>query len=517
MDKTKEEIRQIAFAITQHEDDLQLYANGLAEDAIGEFDKTVDAIMELIYKLYEKYEKSGIPMSYQAQKYIKNLLAKIEEIRNNIIEEEIEELVQTEMQEVAKIENDFLFMLFGALGASNVSALNREWLNKISQYGIYNGRTISEIFKQLSHSDSTRIHRVMIDAIKSGKNMAEARQLVIEEMENTRRFIRSEINTIVNGVVNDTAMAFATVNKSKMIYSSVLDDRRCEDCGDFHGHIYNYNSPDMPSLPQHINCRCYYIPIMDNDPKNKFLAMPFPEYFDLLDEDEQRKRLGEKKYAAYKDGSYKIQKYERPLLGQRLELAEIAERDKIAQIATDLKFNPHHFMEIDKPITGNSLKALRLYTDGKDFYRELNAYMRNGESGNANFDWHIKQINRAIQNSRLKKGITVYRGVCDADMCEQIIQGKKGYELSQFYSTSVDRKVAEGFAKNTKGQSILFEINIPQGTVCLDVSRISTAPKKEEEILFGNSGNFVYNDVYYDNKSNRLIVRGEYVPDRRTN
>lgn len=513
MKKTNEEIRQIAFAITQHEDDLQLYANGLAEDAIGEFDKTVDAIMELIYKLYEKYEKSGIPMSYQAQKYIKNLLAKIEEIRNNIIEEEIEELVQTEMQEVAKIENDFLFMLFGALGTSNVSALNREWLNKISQYGIYNGRTISEIFKQLSHSDSTRIHRVMIDAIKSGKSMAEARQLVIEEMENTRRFIRSEINTIVNGVVNDTAMAFATANKSKMIYSSVLDDRRCEDCGNFHGHIYNYNSPDMPSLPQHINCRCYYIPIMDNDPKNKFLAMPFPEYFDLLEDDEQRKRLGEKKYAAYKDGSYKIQKYERPLLGQRLELAEIAERDKIAQIATELKFNPHHFMSIDKPITGNSLKALRLYTDGQVFYGQLNEYMRNGKTGNADFDWHIKQINRAIRSCKTTKTITTYRGVFSENVLHDIISGDVQTSLRQFYSTSVDKSVAEEFAKNEKGKSILYEITIPRGTHCIDVSRISTAPKKEDEILLSNTGKMVYNKVYYDSNSNRLIVRCEYVPN----
>ena len=84
---------------------------------------------------------------------------------------------------------------------------------------------------------------------------------------------------------------------------------------------------------------------------------------------------------------------------------------------------------------------------------------------------------------------------------------------TSFSSTSIDRKVAEGYAKNIKGQSILFKINIPAGTPCLDISKISTAPQKEEEILFGNSGKFVYNDIYYDNNSNRLIARGEYVPD----
>ena len=513
MNKTEEEIRQIAFAIAQHEDDLQLYANGLEEDAIGEFDKTVDSIMELLFQLYEKYEKSGIPMSHQSQKYIESLLERIEQIRNNIIEEEIENLISEEIREVVKTESKFLTMLFGVLGAVSITSLDSAWYDKITRYGIYNGNTIEQILHNIAQGDIIRIHRAMIDAIKSGMSLSEARKAVADEMVKTKRFIRHEINSIINGVVNDTAMAFAAVNKCKLMYSAALDDKMCEECEHLHGTIFEYNSPDMPSLPRHINCRCYYIPVMDSGKENHDLAMTFPEYIAALDDEEMRRRLGENKYAAVKEGRYKITKFERPLPGQRRSLKDIQERDKFALMVSEINFNPHGYMIISSPITGNSLTALRQYTDGQNFYSQLNEYMRNRMSGNANFDWHIMQINKAIQSSSLKSSINIYRGVCSGQLYADIMAGRRIERLQQFYSTSIDRRVAERYAKNIKGKSILLEINIPEGTHCLDVSKISTAPQKEEEILFGNSGKFVYNDVYYDNNSNRLIVKGEYVPD----
>ena len=44
-------------------------------------------------------------------------------------------------------------------------------------------------------------------------SLSEARKAVTDEMVKTKRFIRHEINSIINGVVNDTAMAFAAVNR----------------------------------------------------------------------------------------------------------------------------------------------------------------------------------------------------------------------------------------------------------------------------------------------------------------
>ena len=103
-------------------------------------------------------------------------------------------------------------------------------------------------------------------------------EFYLAEMKTTKRFVRSELNAIVNGVVNDTAMAFAAENKCKLMYSAALDDKMCQKCENLHGTIYDYNAQNMPSLPRHINCRCYYIPVTDDGKKNKKFQNFFINY-----------------------------------------------------------------------------------------------------------------------------------------------------------------------------------------------------------------------------------------------
>ena len=47
-------IEELSLALTEHADDLQLYANGISEDAEAELAATEDAILVLIYALYQK-------------------------------------------------------------------------------------------------------------------------------------------------------------------------------------------------------------------------------------------------------------------------------------------------------------------------------------------------------------------------------------------------------------------------------------------------------------------------------
>lgn len=117
---------------------------------------------------------------------------------------------------MVKTENRFLTMLFGVLGAVAITSLDSSWYDKITRYGIYNGNTIEQILHNIAQGDITRIHRAMIDAIKSGMSLSEARKAVTDEMVKTKRFIRHEINSIINGVVNDTAMAFAAGNCGRL-------------------------------------------------------------------------------------------------------------------------------------------------------------------------------------------------------------------------------------------------------------------------------------------------------------
>lgn len=43
---------------------------------------------------------------------------------------------------------------------------------------------------------------------------------------------------------------------------ALLDDNTCEDCADLDGQ--EFEAEDLPDLPQHSNCRCDLIPIIND-------------------------------------------------------------------------------------------------------------------------------------------------------------------------------------------------------------------------------------------------------------
>ena len=323
----KMSIRELAFALTQHADDLQLFANGVSEDAADDFAQTEAAIMEIIYELYARYGENGIPMDWPTRQYLDSIKRKIAKIRENMFNEETEELTK-QSREVVKNEGKFLKAYFAALTGATAIGLDSEWYDKISKYGIYGGNTVRQIMEHISAGDIDRIYTAAVDSLRNGKSLDEIRELVKKEMEKTARFTKSEIVSIINGAANDAALAFSTQNKTKLMYSAVLDDKVCDECASYDEKIYNYDDPDIPSVPRHINCRCRLIPVADKSKENNKLAMPFNEYLQSLPKAEQKKRLGAAKYDMMKSGQYQLKTYESPNNGQRKSMAELTANDK---------------------------------------------------------------------------------------------------------------------------------------------------------------------------------------------
>ena len=196
----------------------------------------------------------------RTKRYLENLKAKIADIRASVFDEDEEELLK-QNREVVKNESKFLKAFYFALTGIEAAALTPEWYSRISKYGIYNGGTVGQIFDKLSQGDANRIYDALIDAIRSGKDLNAARETVRNELARTRRFVKSEIDSIVNGAANDAALAFAAENHTKLLYSAVVDDRVCEDCAGRDGTVYDCDDPDIPSLPRHFHCRCSLIPV----------------------------------------------------------------------------------------------------------------------------------------------------------------------------------------------------------------------------------------------------------------
>ena len=318
-----EEIKKIMLKLTAHADDLELYANGIAEDAAGELAATESAIYALIYALYQRYGETGFQMDYRTSRYLDMLKRKIREIRAAAFDEAEDDLTEAAGKTVRE-ESGFWGNIFAFLTGAAAAAPTKSRMDKIAKYGIYNGNTRKQIFDRVSSGDINRIYDAVADSLQKGKTVAEAIQAVRAELEKTRRFVKYEIEAIVNGVANDAALEFAAANRSKLRYSAVLDDKVCSECAALDGNIYEFDDPDIPALPRHIKCRCRLVPMPDGNETAE--PATFAEYLASLTPDEQRKRLGNAKFAAWKSGNYELKAYETPNIGQRMSIEEVKMR-----------------------------------------------------------------------------------------------------------------------------------------------------------------------------------------------
>lgn len=325
-DKTPEEL---ALLLTRHCDDLQRYAAGLSEDAVAEFAATEAAVYEFIYQI-EATLGGNMANDYRTQRKLDELKDRLAEIRNSVRDEVCDEL-DRETAELIDTENDFLLGLLAgwfAVSGRTGRALSKADAAKIARYGKYHGLTRRQIIAKVTEGDVSRLYEEIADGLENGSSLAELREAARKQMMTTRRYVKSEIDSIVNGVANDVGLAVASRNRLRLVYLAVLDTSVCEECGGYHGEIYEFDSPDIPALPRHIHCRCRLVPEMEYEASE--LAVSFREYFETLSEPEKRQRIGQKKYAQHRAGEYRLKPFEEPPASARLALADIRERDAAA-------------------------------------------------------------------------------------------------------------------------------------------------------------------------------------------
>ena len=323
----KKTIEELAFILTQHADDLQLFANGLAEDAVDDFSQTEAAILELIVEMYLRYKESGVTMDYRTVQWLEGLRAKLIEIRESIIEYAIAD-IERHTRDAVKNESKFLRAFWLALTGNVAIALTPAFYDKVSKYGIYNGDTRRQMLSRLITGDVNRVYETAVRSLIDGRPLEDVRAIVRREMDKTNRYVKIEAEAVVNGVINDTTLAFAEENKTRLLYNAVLDERTCEECESFNNKVFDYDDEDLPSLPRHVRCRCFYVPIPDDGRNYNGLSMDFNSYLAVLPSDKQMSRLGNDKYDLWQARQYDLRDYETPMRGQRLSIEDLRERDK---------------------------------------------------------------------------------------------------------------------------------------------------------------------------------------------
>lgn len=316
-----ETIRKLRLALTAHADDLQLYANGLNADAETEFELTAARIFALIYRLQKEFQKRGYTLDRETRKFLDSLRAQIGDIRASIYEKMADDFDE-QLPELVKEEKKFHSLFFAAAGWTVLANLPKITADRISEYGIYNGETRSQIISRLKADDIQRLYTVISNGLQQKLSLGEILTEVEKKLNTGIRFADWETAVIVNGIANDISMAIAADNGMDMLYSAVMDNNVCPECKELNGKIFTADDPDLPVLPQHVNCRCMLIPVMGSE-KEKLAPVSFAEYLKSMPEEEQRMRLGNEKYELWKQGEYTLKKYEPPTFGQKISLAEL--------------------------------------------------------------------------------------------------------------------------------------------------------------------------------------------------
>lgn len=312
----------LALELYRHCDDLERYASYVSDISSDYLDDTNEKIFNLIYRIAGE----KIADNYRSQKKLEEFREKVADIRINAADE-ILKLLKEESNDLIEVEAAFIFAFFAVLFGSSGKNISVETAEKIAKYGRYRGLSRREIINKLLAGDIQRIYETVTIGLGDNLPADELIELVKKQLNTTRRFLKSEIDVIVNGIVNDVSLAFAAKNKLRLMWSSMMDVRVCPAC-QRDGETWEYDAPDIPSLPVHAHCRCRLIPVADGEKANaEDFKITFADYFNTLSEDEKRKRIGSAMYKGAVSGSEKISKFIEPPASAFLTISDVAERD----------------------------------------------------------------------------------------------------------------------------------------------------------------------------------------------
>ncbi|MEM4168083.1 MAG: phage minor head protein [Candidatus Caldarchaeum sp.] len=129
------------------------------------------------------------------------------------------------------------------------------------------------------------------------------------------RMVHTETFDRANAALSATYAAHDRIIRGEYL-SAILDRRTCQQCAALDGMIFWYAPPpqgydernrpisEQPRLPLHPNCRCVYVPVLDE--ARRPYRESYAEWFARQPEEVQRDILGPGKYTLYKQGRINI-------------------------------------------------------------------------------------------------------------------------------------------------------------------------------------------------------------------
>ena len=80
---------------------------------------------------------------------------------------------------------------------------------------------------------------------------------------NAEAIVRTAVNQIANQAALETYKAAGAKFTEQFEFVATLDERTTEECEGFDGTVWNYDDPEAPIPPLHVNCRSTIIPVIN--------------------------------------------------------------------------------------------------------------------------------------------------------------------------------------------------------------------------------------------------------------
>lgn len=310
--------------------------NNLEKRNLTLLDMYRSASENIISELYRLSEKLGTNTFTRSDMYKFDRLSKLQRSINEILKD-----LGSKSHDlgVDMLKNGYKTNYINVMKALNISfntlndrvinhMVNQKWLGFNFSERVWNNTKI------LAGNVDTILKNGIIQGKSVTQMAVELNNTMNEGFNNAHRLIRTETMHTLNESSFNAYKDSGVVEKVEVLVA--LDERLCKRCGPLNGQKYDFDK--RPLLPVHPNCRCTYIPVIEDI--KQLTSNDTNKYKKNI---EEKKNTEEKKNKEIEKRKKEIEKIKdfKPPLAKRHRLESIGKKTKIREDGKNTILLPH--------------------------------------------------------------------------------------------------------------------------------------------------------------------------------
>lgn len=240
-------------------------------------------IREELYELAEQLSRNGTLS--RTEMYRQQHLQKLEKKYRKILYELAEKIEEFAKENMEQGMQEVYERISIALDVPEFSLPDKELMQKLIEEPWRNGNFSERLWKNQKKLMKA-LKNVLVIGMQQGKNITDMAVELNAAMGKgfyaAHRLVRTETMHCLN---QSCLQRYKDAEIKKVSFWAAKDERTCEICGAMHGKKYDIDK--APVLPVHPNCRCTYLPVVENEKhsvenKDKNDIMKLPKYQEAI-------------------------------------------------------------------------------------------------------------------------------------------------------------------------------------------------------------------------------------------